>query len=146
MLDMIKILVAVILGAIIGFEREQKEKPLGLRTIMIASLGSCLITLTIFNHFPQETGRILAGIITGIGFLGAGAIIANKRQIQGLTSAITVWTVAVIGAVVGLGDFYISTFVSMLIFLILKTDYIEKKLRFKTSLSKPSPVVQPTSH
>jgi putative Mg2+ transporter-C (MgtC) family protein len=98
-------LMAVACGAIIGLERESKGKPAGLRTLVLISLGSCIfVDLSILISGPYgDPGRIAAQIVTGIGFLGAGAILQKSESgyIAGLTTAASIWVTAAVGAMVG---------------------------------------------
>lgn len=101
--------VAFLCGAIVGAERERKGKPAGLRTNILICLGATLFTMAselmarLTPEGPQETTRIAAQIVTGVGFLGAGAILRGGRGVHGLTTAATIWLVAAIGMIVGIG-------------------------------------------
>ncbi|MDW7711746.1 MAG: MgtC/SapB family protein [Deferrisomatales bacterium] len=101
--------VAFLCGAIVGAERESKGKPAGLRTNILICLGATLFTIAsdlmarLSAEGPQETTRIAAQIVTGVGFLGAGAILRSGRGVHGLTTAATIWLVAAIGMIVGIG-------------------------------------------
>lgn len=100
------VLVSVLCGTLIGLERESKNKPAGLRTMALICVGSAIFTLgsiLIAERFLGDGGRIAAQVVTGIGFLGAGAIIRDRGTIIGLTTGATIWTVAAIGVVIGLG-------------------------------------------
>ncbi len=121
-----RLLLAVGLGALIGFERELKHRPAGLRTHMLVSLGATVFTV-ISLSFDVEPARIAAGIVTGIGFLGAGNIIAQKGHIRGVTSAATLWVVAGIGLCVGVGQYLIAIISALLVFAILQLGRIEKR-------------------
>ncbi|MEH8019846.1 MULTISPECIES: MgtC/SapB family protein [Rheinheimera] len=103
----VRLLLAAILGGLLGFEREQKGKSAGLRTHMLVALGAALFVL-----IPQQAGvsdadlmRVLQGLITGVGFLGAGTIIksAGGEDVKGLTTAAGIWLTAAIGMAAGLG-------------------------------------------
>ena len=103
----VRLLLAALLGGILGFEREQKGKAAGIRTHMLVALGAALFVLV-----PQQAGmgiadmsRVIQGIVAGIGFLGAGAIIKQQREenVQGLTTAAGIWMTAAIGLACGLG-------------------------------------------
>ena len=114
----VRLLLAVILGGLIGFEREVRRRSAGLRTHILVSLGSCLIMLTSLYLFdiykssvPLDPARIAAGVVTGIGFLGAGAIIRSGEAVRGLTTAATLWLVAGIGLGVGCG-FYLASLIT----------------------------------
>src|SRR5690349_15106385 len=91
---------AVLAGAIIGFDREIREKPAGLRTLTLVSLGSAVFTLTALDHASDgSTSRVIQGIVTGVGFLGAGTIIRgqSEQSVPGLTTAASIWLAAAIG-------------------------------------------------
>lgn len=101
----IKIILSTILGLIIGYERETSGKSVGIRTVSLICLGStlfCLMSPTIFNG---DNSRIIAQIVSGIGFFGAGIIFKNGDEVHGLTTAATIWTIAAVGALVGIGMF-----------------------------------------
>jgi putative Mg2+ transporter-C (MgtC) family protein len=118
--------VAVILGAIIGIERELMHKPAGLRTHMLVSLGAAIFTIASLS-FSDDPARIASGIVTGIGFLGAGSIIAMRGHIQGITTAATLWVSAGIGLSVGMGEYLFAIVGTALIFIILKVKSVEEK-------------------
>lgn len=103
--DIALILAAIFCGALIGAEREKKIKPAGLRTMILICLGSAVFTLISLALAGEqgEKGRVAAQVVTGIGFLGAGAIIQGPGGVRGLTTAATIWAVAAIGMVVGTG-------------------------------------------
>ena len=116
-----RLILAVILGGLIGFEREVSRRSAGLRTHILVCLGSCLIMLTslyVFDIYKDcvalDPGRIAAGVITGIGFLGAGAIIRSGEVVKGLTTAATVWLVAGIGLGIGCG-FYLASMITAIL-------------------------------
>lgn len=121
-----QLILAIALGALIGFERELKHRPAGLRTHMLVILGATVFTI-ISLSFDIEPSRIAAGIVTGIGFLGAGSIIAQKGHIRGITSAATLWVVAGIGLSVGVGQYLIAIISALFVFAILQLGRIEKK-------------------
>jgi len=121
----LKLLLAMILGGIIGWEREVGRRPAGLRTHILVCLGATLITiLAIFigenySHLGSiDSTRIIAGIVTGIGFLGAGAIIHAKESVRGLTTAASIWLVAAIGIAIGCG-FYFSAIITVIFTMIV---------------------------
>ncbi len=123
----IKLLLAVLLGGIIGFEREKDASPAGLRTHILVCLGSALITLT-STIFTDDPARIAAGIVTGIGFLGAGAILHSKKFVHGLTTAASIWAVAGIGIAVGVGFYLGAIASSIIIYFVLRAKPLESKL------------------
>jgi putative Mg2+ transporter-C (MgtC) family protein len=150
--DLFKIVIAIICGGIIGFERELKDKPAGLRTNILVSTGSCLFVifaLKVADMFSEDSGRIIGPIITGIGFLGAGTIIQARGSVRGLTSAATIWVVAGVGMCSGLGLFYLALLVSFVVVFILlflgRVEYSFSEFWKKDSdvilLTKPNPAV-----
>ena len=124
------LILASVLGAIVGIEREITFKPAGLRTHMLVCLGSCLFTV-ISVGFDFDPARIASGIVAGIGFIGAGAIWAEKDKIRGITTASSLWVTAAIGLAVGVGDYPLALIVTGLVFLILSSKIIFKKLGFE---------------
>ena len=94
----VSLVVAAILSALIGFERERHDQPAGLRTHIVLGVGACLISIIASRVAgPDNTGRIAGQIVSGIGFLGAGAILKYGTSVRGLTTATCLWTVAGIG-------------------------------------------------
>ncbi|HYK76456.1 MAG TPA: MgtC/SapB family protein [Daejeonella sp.] len=116
--DLIRILVSVLCGSILGIEREYQNKAAGFRTIILICLGA-----TIFTILSQEMGnsedRIAANIITGIGFIGAGVIFKNNIDVKGLTTAAVIWVAAAIGMVVGIQQYYLAIFLSLVVLVVL---------------------------
>jgi putative Mg2+ transporter-C (MgtC) family protein len=95
--------VAVICGSVVGAERQKKEKPAGLRTLTLVSLGSATFTMISIAFSGGEPRYIAAQIVSGIGFLGAGAIMRGSVGVTGMTTAASIWMMAAIGMVVGVG-------------------------------------------
>ena len=126
-----KLVLSLVLGATIGMERRRKGQIAGLRTFALISMGATLAML-ISIYIPQEylglkngdPGRIAAQVVSGVGFLGAGAIIQMKGSVRGLTTAAGIWMTACIGLAVGAGMYLISIIVTLLIIFILV--YIER--------------------
>lgn len=121
-----RLIISVLLGALVGFERQLSNKPAGIRTHMLVSLGACLFTVIAISNFKGDAGRILGGLVTGIGFIGAGNIIANRGKVHGITTAATLWTVAAIGLAVGSGSYFLAVISGVLVFMILQFKRIEK--------------------
>ncbi|MDY0295850.1 MAG: MgtC/SapB family protein [Acidobacteriota bacterium] len=119
----LKIMLAALLGGIIGLERELAGKEAGLRTNILISMGAALFTILsieIARGVSQaDPARVAAQIVTGVGFLGAGAIIQARFSIHGLTTAATIWTVAAIGMTVGAGRYFVAFAVTLVIVLVL---------------------------
>lgn len=106
----IRLGVAVALSGLIGFEREARQKAAGLRTHALVGLGATLFTLVGVSAFPGgDSSRVAAQVVTGVGFLGAGAIFRSGPSVHGLTTAAGLWAVAAIGVVVGVGELLIAT-------------------------------------
>jgi putative Mg2+ transporter-C (MgtC) family protein len=115
-----RLFIALVLGGLIGLERERQERAAGLRTVTMVSLGSCLFTLVSAYGFQQtDPSRVAAQIVTGIGFLGAGAIFMRKDLVRGLTTAATIWATAAIGMAAALGQFFAAFLTTLLILIVL---------------------------
>ena len=117
--QVIRLLLAAAMGALIGLERDITGKPAGIRTHMLVSLGACVFTLVSIYDFPLDGARLAAGIVTGIGFLGAGAIIGGQDQVHGLTTAAGIWITAAVGLAIGTGSYIIATVSTFLVVAIL---------------------------
>jgi putative Mg2+ transporter-C (MgtC) family protein len=121
MQDSLSLCVALALGAIIGMERELSDKAAGLRTNILICVGSCLFMIVSKNFtgvVDADPTRIAAQIVTGIGFIGAGAIMHEGEHVTGLTTAATIWVVAAIGMAVGVRDYSIGAFTTVLTLLV----------------------------
>ena len=121
----LRLIIAVVLGSLIGFERELAHRPAGLRTHALVCLGSCLFTVISIYNFSMDT-KVVAAIVTGIGFIGAGNIIATRGQIRGITTAASLWSVAGVGIAVGVGSYILATVTAFLVILILQFRRLEK--------------------
>ncbi|MCJ7548041.1 MAG: MgtC/SapB family protein [Deltaproteobacteria bacterium] len=99
--------VAVLCGGIVGFERQMRGKPAGIRTNILICLGTMIFVKlsTLYSGQNADMTRVLGQVVTGIGFLGAGVIIARGGHVKGVTSAAVIWTLAGIGAMIGFGLF-----------------------------------------
>jgi putative Mg2+ transporter-C (MgtC) family protein len=119
----IRLIAAILLGAVVGFERERAGKPAGLRTHILVSLGTAVFVLACSGVGMSLDGlsRVIQGILTGIGFIGAGSILKlnEERDIKGLTTAAGVWMTAAIGVCVGLGSLGVALFSTLLTLIIL---------------------------
>lgn len=130
----IRLLAATVAGMILGINRELKDKPAGVRTHAIVALGASVITLlaTLPPHDPSSAARALQGVITGIGFLGAGVILRDTAgtMVHGLTTAATIWLSACLGAACGLGYLSVAATASAVALLILVLGVpFERRLR-----------------
>ncbi|UHA74739.1 MgtC/SapB family protein [Paenibacillus sp. 481] len=120
----VRLLMAMLLGGLVGFEREKHNHPAGLRTHILVCLGSALIMLLSMYGFSQfiyegnvrvDPARLATAVITGIGFLGAGTIIFTGKSIAGLTTAASLWVVAAIGLAVGAGFYFAAIITTLLV-------------------------------
>ncbi|AHA28818.1 magnesium transporter MgtC [Exiguobacterium sp. Leaf187] len=129
--DLLKLLLAATLGIFIGFEREIKNKPVGIRTSLVITLISCLLTIVsiksvllyhdMATHVQMDPMRLVAQIITGIGFIGAGVILRRPHDIvSGLTTAAIIWSASGIGIAVGAGFIWESIFLVLFLFFLLE--------------------------
>ena len=133
-----KLVLSMLLGAVIGIERRRKGQIAGLRTFALISMGATLAML-ISIYIPQEylglkngdPGRIAAQVVSGVGFLGAGAIIQMKGSVRGLTTAAGIWMTACIGLAVGAGMYLISIIATLLIiFILVNIERLEQRHNF----------------
>lgn len=148
----IRLGLAIVVGGLIGYEREFKNRPAGFRTHILVCVGAAVIsmiqvymvedTIKMIAQNPQlasalkaDIGRIGAQVVTGVGFLGAGTIIRDKGSVKGLTTAATIWVVACIGLAVGLGYYYLSIFSAIGVYGVLASlKKFEGKLFDKSSI------------
>lgn len=130
----LRLVLAALYGGLIGMERHQNGKPVGRRThaiicvsgAMIAIIGLC--GFENLDYFTRDPTRLPVGVLTGLGFVGAGVIWQDKGGVKGLTTAATVYATACIGLTVGFGYYYLSTLGTILIFLILCSGHIIGKI------------------
>ncbi len=136
----LRLVLAVALGGVIGYNRSRHSKPAGLRTMALISLGSAAFTLigiesviqlsalqsgaesltsSVSSTINLDSSRIIAGIVGGVGFLGAGAIIQSRGRVQGMTSAASIWVTSTIGVSVGLGLYLLATTITFVAFIVL---------------------------
>lgn len=133
----LRLAVAAVLGALIGLERERQNQPAGLRTHIILVVGACLamiISLNVATQFMPlgiqgDPARIAAQVVSGIGFLGAGAILRYGINVRGLTTATSLWTLAIVGLTVGSGHFIAAGAATLILFISLTLlDRFEKRV------------------
>lgn len=142
LLSCLAILLAVLLTGIVGFEREKRGRSAGLRTHLLVGVGSCLIMIISIYGFPslfgekRDVARLAAGVLTGVGFLGAGAIIHDHGNIKGLTTAGTIWLVMAIGLACGSFNFVLAFLVTAVVMIVLTAFR-----KIETKLNKNSPIL-----
>ena len=123
---LLRLVIAAVVGGIVGYERKIANKPAGIRTLMLISVGSALFTIVSLTAFSNyDPSKIVAGIVTGIGFLGAGTIFRSKDTVTGLTTAASMWAVAAIGLTAGLGEYVLMITATILVLLILQLNKIK---------------------
>ena len=124
---LLRVFAAVLLGAVVGIERERAGKPAGLRTHMLVSLGTAVVVIACQDSGMSLDGlsRVIQGIVTGIGFIGAGTILKlnEQREIQGLTTAAGLWMTAAIGVAAGLGILGVAVIGTLVTVLVLVLEH-----------------------
>jgi len=138
-----RLCLAALLGGVLGLEREWRHKSAGLRTNILIAIGAAVFTLMsieLADARSADPGRVAAQIVTGVGFLGAGAIMRTNAGIQGLTTAATIWVNAAVGVAAGGGEYhlaFIATGVTLAVLLVLHP--IEQWLDRRSPLQKDGP-------
>ncbi len=122
----LRLALALLASALVGLEREKTKHAAGMRTHMLVCVGATLITLVSMDVFPEDPARVAAGIVTGVGFLGAGTIFRDKNNVRGLTTAASIWAVAGVGLALGTGAYFIATVAAAAIFLTLELGRIKR--------------------
>lgn len=126
----LKILVSVLCGGIVGFERQIRGKPAGIRTSILICLGTQIFVSHGMSLSNGDQYRVLAQVVTGIGFLGAGLMISQEGTVRGVTSAAVIWVLAAIGATIGLGHYLESIiFVLVTVSVLSGVEYLENSIR-----------------
>ena len=127
----LRLAAALVASGIIGYERERDSQPAGLRTHMILALGAALVMILSVNigiKFGSDPARLAAQVVSGIGFLGAGAILRFGFNVKGLTTASTLWTTAMVGMAIGYGYYLVSLFAVVIMIIVLTlVERFEKK-------------------
>ncbi len=130
---MFRLLLAAVFGGLLGWERGRSEKPADIRTMILIGTGAAAFTLigqqliTLSDNdaiIRADPTRVLSYIISGVGFLGAGAILHSKRAVKGLTTAASIWVVAAIGAACGVGEFMIAFFLFAITFVTMWAPWV----------------------
>jgi putative Mg2+ transporter-C (MgtC) family protein len=124
----VRVGLAALLGALVGWEREIHDSPAGLRTYMMVTMGSALFALVSLHAGPNAPTQLAAAIPTGIGFLGAGMILRGDKGISGLTTAASVWGMAAVGLAIGYGMHLIAILSALLILGVFLLRYWTKSL------------------
>lgn len=115
-----ELLLAALLSMLIGLDRERRQRPAGMRTHMLVGIGSCLFTvLSVYGFQGGDSSRVAAGVVTGIGFLGAGTILHRKGDVRDLTTAASIWVTAAVGMASGLGLWFIAIVAALIVWVVL---------------------------
>lgn len=142
--DILKLLVAVALGSIIGAEREYRTKSAGFRTLILICVGSTLFTIfSIRIGGINNADRIAANIITGIGFLGAGAIFRSENRISGITTATTIWMTSALGMGIGSGEYVLCGIATAIVMLVLFAFTLFENIIDRMHQSRTYKIVRP---
>ncbi|MCK9536577.1 MAG: MgtC/SapB family protein [Bacilli bacterium] len=155
--QILRVIAAAIVGAAIGYEREIKNKPAGFFTFTLVCIGSCLIAIlqqnivnealrmaeyyaenspSVINAITADQGRIIAAVVSGIGFLGAGAIIHNRFQVRGVTTAAMLWLVSGVGLLIGTGGLNNYVIAGVTVVIILPITMLSRRLGEKLTKTK----------
>lgn len=127
-IDLERILLSILIGAIIGLEREYRSKSAGLRTMILVCVGSCIFTLLSYKIGLGSQDRIAANVLTGIGFLGAGVIFREKDRVTGITTATTIWVVSALGMTIGAGFELLACVTAAIVIIILSAFILVQNL------------------
>ncbi len=147
---LVRIVISFIIGMLIGIERETHDQPAGLRTHILISIGSTVVMLIsifipqTFTDFQNgDPGRIAAQVVSGIGFLGAGAILKYGADVKGLTTAASIWAMAALGLAVGAGMYVIGLIgVAVILFALTIMNWFEKRIFKERTVRKIELVVK----
>ncbi len=121
----LRALMAALLGALIGWEREQHGREAGVRTYAAVSLGACVFGLVSAHVIgASDPTRIAAGVVTGVGFLGAGVILREQGRVAGLTTAATIWATASVGLAIAYGMYLLGVLTTLIIFVLLALHHL----------------------
>jgi putative Mg2+ transporter-C (MgtC) family protein len=142
---LLRMIVALLVGCIVGIDRNMRGKPTGVKTLGLVALGSCLVTMAGAGFVlhgvagSDATSRAIQGIVTGIGFLGAGVIVQNAEsdKIRGLTTAASIWVTAALGIVCGVGAWSIALIATFLFMMLLIFGRVAEHALHRYWLAKP---------
>src|SRR3989344_2745205 len=125
--SLLKLLVIFVVSFIFGFNRQRLHKHVGFGAFIFVSLGSCVLGILSLRYGQNQTA-LIAAVVTGIGFLGAGALIKGNDKVFGFTTAASIWLYAIFGILVGINEFLMATFVYIVVWIVILTDlFLERK-------------------
>ncbi|WP_177222703.1 MgtC/SapB family protein [Chitinophaga sp. YR627] len=118
--QLLKVIVAIVIGGLLGLEREYRHKAAGMRTLTLICLGSTLFTiLSVELGYPSSPDRVASNILTGVGFIGAGVIFKGDFTIDGITTAATIWIASALGIAIGMSHYVLAAFSLAMVLLLL---------------------------
>jgi putative Mg2+ transporter-C (MgtC) family protein len=124
----LRILIVFVAASIFGLQRQREHKPIGFGTYIFVAVGACAAALVALEFAPDNPLVVFGGVVTGVGFLGAGALIKTSDKVMGFTSAATMWMFSILGFVIGTGDYIVGLFVYVFTWAVVLVDiYLEKK-------------------
>lgn len=144
---LLRLVASVLIGGLIGLDRNLRGKPSGIRTLGLVSLGACLLTMAGLNLLtdhgqadPSSVSRVIQGLITGIGFLGAGVIVHENGsdRVRGLTTAASIWITAILGILCGMGAWQIASVALVIVFLLFVVGKRLERAVHRRWLNKPA--------
>ncbi len=132
----VRVVLSLLFGGLIGLERELDKEAAGLRTHMLVCLGATLFTIISFSFPAAEPERIASNIVVGIGFLGAGAIFKDSNKVKGLTTAADMWVIAAVGMAIGFGYYSMAVVATVLVLAILVVKKVITDMKNRSTLGK----------
>jgi len=135
---LVRIVIGTMLAFAIGWEREFRGSEAGDRTFALVSLGAAAFTAVGVENFPATAEKVMAGVVTGVGFLGGGMILRDGGSIRGLTTAAAIWATAAVGMLAGIGELLIAGLVTVLVILVLELQYLPGLRRLHAWRARPS--------
>ncbi|PIZ52062.1 hypothetical protein COY27_01765 [Candidatus Woesearchaeota archaeon CG_4_10_14_0_2_um_filter_33_13] len=123
----LRFILTFVAALLFGLERQRSHKPIGFGTFIFVSIGACALSIVAVIIVPENPLPLLGAIVTGIGFLGAGALIKTTDKIFGFTTAAAIWSFAILGLIIGVGQYFIAGLVYFFIWIIIIVDNILKK-------------------
>lgn len=137
-----RLFLVFVLSSIFGIERQKTNKPVGFGTFTFVAIGACGLAILTTDLYSANPFPLLGAIVTGIGFLGAGALIKTTNKIFGFTTAASIWLFAILGLIIGVGEYFIGLFMYAIVWVVLGMDYFlehkgigsyQKKIMIQTS-------------
>jgi putative Mg2+ transporter-C (MgtC) family protein len=120
--------IVFVAASLFGLQRQKAHKPIGFGTYIFVAIGACAAAIIALDFVPENPLATMSAVMTGIGFLGAGALIKTSDKVIGFTSAATVWLFAVLGFIIGVGDYWVGAVIFIIIWMIMAIDhYLEQK-------------------